>query len=124
MKKLAFLLSLAIIGVSFLSSCKKDSQLSLDKSVYSPGETIVVSFVASPDWDKSAWIGIIPADTPHGKESVNDQYDITYQYINKATNGTMEFTAPTEPGKYDIRMHDTDDGSTGKEIASVTFEVK
>jgi hypothetical protein len=33
----------------------------------------------------------------------------------------MVFTAPSEPGEYDLRMHDTD--SNGKEIASVSFKV-
>jgi len=36
----------------------------------------------------------------------------------------MEFEAPEETGKWDFRMHDTDDGSVGIEVAYVSFEVK
>jgi len=51
--------------------------------------------------------GIIPSTTAHGSEIVNDQYDITYQYIESRTSGVMYFKAPGA-GKWDIRMHDTD----------------
>ncbi len=123
MKKLSLSAIVAFLGLMLLSACGGDD-LKLDKKVYAPGEIIKVEFKASPDWDENAWIGIIPSDVPHGKEAENDNYDISYQYIKKATSGTFEFVAPNEPGKYDIRMHDSDDGSKGVEIASVTFEVK
>jgi len=123
MKKLSFLLSVLFFGMIFLSSCG-DTELKLDKKTYAPEETIKITFTADPNWDDNAWIGIIPSDVAHGKESVNDENDIYYEYINKKTSGTFEFSAPSEPGKYDIRMHDSDDGSKGVEIASVSFEVK
>lgn len=94
--------------------------LSLDKTRFAPGESIVVRFTASANWPSDAWVGIIPASIPHGNEAVNDQHDITYQYLGKRTAGSLTFTAPGS-GNWDFRLHDTDGG--GKEFASVTFTV-
>lgn len=99
-----------------------EDRLRLDKQVFSPGESIAVHFNASPEFAGDAWVGIIPASVPHGKEAVNDQYDLTYQYLKKRTTGTLVFTAPAEPGAYDFRMHDTDSG--GREVGHVPFQVQ
>ena len=99
MKKLSLFLATAVIAIVFFTACNNSTQdLKLDKRVYAPGEIIKVEFKASPDWSEYAWIGIIPSNVAHGKESENDRYDIQYKYINKATSGTLEFTAPSEPG--------------------------
>ncbi len=94
----------------------------LDKNAYAPGEMITVTFTASPTYPINAWVGIIPSEVPHGDEATNDQYDMAYQYLNGMTVGTLMFNAPTTPGSYDIRMHDTD--NDGIEVASATFKVK
>lgn len=109
--------SLALIGCK----AKPAATLTIEKSVFAPGETITVKYTALPTYDSSAWIGIIPAGVPHGSEAENDRHDVTYQYLKKSTAGNMTFTAPTQPGSYDMRMHDTD--SNGMEVASVTFSV-
>ncbi len=96
--------------------------LKLDKTTFSPGEKIKVHFTAPAEFASSAWIGIIPSSIPHGNETKNDEHDIGYRYIEKKTSGTMIFTAPGDPGKYDFRMHDTD--ANGVEVTSITFEVK
>jgi len=124
MKKLSFLV-LIVLGISFFSSCKDEGyKLKLDKDVYAPGETIKVDFTADPNWSEYAWVGIIPSNVSHGKESENDQYDLEYQYLSKKASGTVELTAPSTPGNYDIRMNDADDGTVGLEITYVSFKVK
>jgi len=95
--------------------------LMMNKYSYSPGEVITVTFTAPGMYETNAWIGIIPSHVPHGEEATNDQYDLTYQYLNGMTSGTMTFSAPGVPGSYDFRMHDTD--TNGKEVASVSFVV-
>jgi hypothetical protein len=95
--------------------------LGLDKTRFAPGEAVVVRFTAPGGWPGDAWVGIIPASIPHGSEPVNDQHDITYQYLNKRTAGSLTFRAPDTPGNWDFRLHDTDGG--GKEFASVSFTV-
>ena len=97
------------------------SKLWLEKTVFSPGEEIRVTFHASSNWPQNAWIGIIFSNIQHGSEAVNDQYDITYQYVEGRTHGVMVFTAPG-PGQWDLRMHNTD--SNGREITYVGFNVK
>ena len=95
--------------------------LSVSKNMVSPGEPITVSFSVSPALPNNAWIGIIPSRIPHGSEAVNDQHDITYQHLQGRSRGTMSFSAPAKPGRYDFRMHNTDDN--GQEIAFVSFQV-
>lgn len=96
--------------------------LRLDKVFFKPGEKIALTYSAPDGLAGNAWIGIVPSHVEHGKESVNDQHDLTYQYLNKKKSGVLTYTAPTKPGRYDFRMNDTD--SNGKEIASITFKVK
>lgn len=95
--------------------------LSIQRGQYAPGEAIVVSFTAPASYANDAWIGIIPSAIPHGSEAENDRHDLTYQYLQKRTGGSLSFNAPTQPGDYDLRMHDTD--NNGREVASVSFRV-
>lgn len=95
--------------------------LTLDKTQFQPGEEIQVAFTAPDTWPTDAWVGIIPSDIPHGDEVQNDEYDLSYQYLEGKTSGTLIFVAPDAPGTYDFRLHDTD--TEGKEWASVSFVV-
>ena len=97
------------------------SGLSLDKSQFAPGEQIVVHFYASSTFAANAWVGIIPANVPHGSEAVNDQNDLTYQYLQNRASGELIFQAPGNPGSYDFRMNDSD--NNGNEVGSVSFTV-
>jgi len=100
------------------------SSASLKLSTYSvsPGGSVAVTFTAPAGLASNAWIGIIPSWVAHGSEATNDQYDLAYQYLSGSTSGTLYFSAPTTPGSYDFRMHDTD--NSGSELASVTFTVR
>jgi hypothetical protein len=93
----------------------------LDKAIFGAGEEITVHFTAGPGFAENAWIGIIPSSAPHGSEAENDKYDISYQYLQGKSSGTLIFKAPSQAGMYDFRMHDTD--NNGKEITSVSFQV-
>jgi hypothetical protein len=128
-KKLSTVVSIfaiiALAGAAFVAcgpSKPAGPSLTSDKGTYAPGETINVTFAAPAGLPDDAWVGIIPSGVPHGDEATNDAYDLTYQYLNGMMSGTLVFIAPTVPGSYDLRMHDTD--QNGKEIASVTFTVK
>jgi hypothetical protein len=87
-----------------------------------PGGIFTVNFEAAETFHKNAWLGIIPADIPHGKEVVNDRHNFAYEYIDKRLDGKAILTAPAREGKYDVRLHDSD--TNGREIASVGFEVR
>jgi len=95
--------------------------LRLAKMFYAPGEEIVINFTAPASYPENAWIGILPSGVPHGDEAVNDAYDVCYQYLEGRTTGTVRLVAPAQPGRWDVRMHDTD--SNGREVASLTFAV-
>ncbi len=122
---LIVLIVLAVAAGLVFSACTRGPagpSLKTDKDAYTPGETITVTFTAPEGLPTNAWVGIIPSNVPHGDEAQNDTFDLTYQYLNGMTSGMLVFSAPTVPGSYDFRMHDTD--SNGKEIASVTFTVQ
>lgn len=122
MKKTLWLLLLlaALVGCANLGGGK--ATLSADKAEVNPGETLTVQFTAPGGFEPKAWVGIVPSAVAHGSEATNDQNDLTYQYLEKRTQGTLTFKAPDKPGSYDIRMNDSD--NDGKEVASVTFAVK
>jgi von Willebrand factor type A domain len=101
---------------------KGPGKLEIPKMTFKSGEKVVVSFTAQPDYAKSAWVGIVPAKVAHGDESINDRFDLTYQYLQKRTSGTMTFTVPQSRGSYDFRMFNTDSG--GVETAAVSFNVE
>jgi len=96
--------------------------LLLNKTEFTPGEEIIVSFSAPAEFADKAWIGIIPSDTPHGSEATNDGVDLAYEYLKKRTTGEIKFTVPEQAGSYDIRMNDSN--TDGKEVASKPFVVK
>jgi len=113
---------LAVAAVAFVATgCSSKPSIKLSRTTVGPGDMIVVEYTAPKGYQDNAWIGIIPSEIEHGNETRNDQHDITYKYLRGSTNGSFRFTAPTKPGKYDFRMHDTD--SNGLEVAYVTFEV-
>ena len=109
------------VSFTITGSMSGSASLRLDKRSYYVGETINVTFTAPASFPRNAWIGIIPSNIPHGSETTNDQHDIAYKYLEGMTSGVLSFRAPSNPGSYDIRMHDTDSG--GVEITSVSFTV-
>jgi hypothetical protein len=96
--------------------------LSLERFLFSPGEEIRVRFFGTTGLASNAWIGIVPSEIPHGSEAENDKHDLAFSYLNGRTEGELLFKAPTKPGLYDFRLHDTD--NNGKELDYITFEVK
>ncbi|MEZ0374468.1 MAG: hypothetical protein ACAI44_35600 [Candidatus Sericytochromatia bacterium] len=93
----------------------------LPKTQFKPGETVKLQFRAPGSFLSSAWLGIVPANVPHGEESENDKFDKSYEYLEGKTSGELSFNMPEEPGSYDFRMHDRDD--SGKEACYQTFTV-
>ncbi len=116
MKKLALL----ILSFCVLTLNSYSQTLTTNKKYYKPGEQITVSFTAPSGYSKNAWIGLIPSEVPHGKESVNDHNDRAYKYLEGKTSGTFVFEQKNL-GKFDLRMNDTDDN--GREVASVSFVI-
>jgi len=90
-----------VASVSFTvqgSLLPQEASITLQKNVFAPGEEILVSFAAPPGFADNAWIGIIPSDVPHGRESVNDQHDISYLYLHKKTLGRTQVYGPIPGG--------------------------
>ncbi len=98
------------------------ASLRLVKYSFSPGESVPVSFTAPAGLPTNAWVGVIPSWVAHGSEATNDQQDLSYQYLEGRTSGTLYFSAPTTPGSYDLRMNSGD--SNGSELTYVNFTVR
>jgi hypothetical protein len=97
------------------------SEIILDKKSYAKGEQMVIRFRAPVSWNENAWIGMVPASTKHGKANDADAVDVGYEYLKKRSKGSWKFSAPSESGKYSVRLFDAEDG---KEAASVDFTVE
>ena len=94
-------------------------RLEIAKSRYFSNEEIVIDFTV-PELSHDAWMGIVPAEIPHGDEAVNDEHDVSYKYLQGATIGEFSFPNPGL-GDWTIRLHDKDEG--GRELAYVEFNV-
>lgn len=107
-------------------SFQKDPNTSLaaDKTVYKPGEQIVVKFTAPASFSEWAWIGLIPSHVKHGSEEENDNYDIDYSYLEGKAQGEVYLTAPDKAGDYDVRMNSDDDPASGKEVNYISIKVQ
>lgn len=95
--------------------------ITLNKSAYESTEAILVTLNLPQPLSGSAWVGIVPSDTPHGDEAENDAVDVTYEYVTNAVNGQITLYAPSVEGQYDVRLFDDDDG--GIELDSVSISV-
>lgn len=113
---------LFLVAMTFFILNVHGQTLKLSRDVFLPGEAIEIAFTAPATYASNAWVGIIPSSVPHGSEVENDKHDISYVYLSNRSSGVLKFTAPKQTGRFDFRMHDTD--SNGKEVASVSFEVR
>jgi hypothetical protein len=120
------ILTLSLMSALVLASCGSQvkNKLSVNKTSVKQGESIIVTFKAQGGLDNHAWIGLIPSETEHGSESVNDQYDVSYQYLNGKTSGQLTFIAPQQKGSFDFRLNESDSKTNAKELASVSFTVE
>lgn len=84
-------------------------------------EAVIVDFTAPVEYSKTAWIGVVPSDTPHGSEMAADKVDLSFSQIAKRTSGRIKLPGISKPGRYDVRFFDDD--SLGFEVASVTVTV-
>ncbi len=97
--------------------------LKLNKKSYDVDEVIILTLTWKGTAADNAWVGIVPADIPHGDELVNDDHDIWYQYLDGMNSGEEFGVSITiDPGKYTMRVNENDDG--GAELAWVEFTVK
>ena len=94
-------------------------EIRLARPSFKNGEQIDFTFNA-PELPDDAWIGIVPAEIPHGDETVNDQHETAYKYLEGRTRGSFSLPNPG-PGQWTMRLNDTDDN--GREIAYASFTV-
>ncbi|WP_370784790.1 leucine-rich repeat protein [Ruminococcus callidus] len=70
--------------------------------------------------DNSAWIGVVPSDTPHNEQDA-DRVDVNYISLRDFESGAFpEITVPNDiSGSYDLRIYSSD--YNGSELACVSF---
>lgn len=98
--------------------------MKMDKEKYSVDEEIKITVTWEGTPADDTWIGIIPAEVPHGSEEENDQYDTDYRYfVDMKSGDTFVFEyGVMEPGEYTMRINESDAG--GAELAWCKFTVK
>ena len=95
-----------------------DIRIELQKGTYMSNESISVNFTG-PLLGADSWMGIVPAGTKHGDETVNRYNRLSYVDMEGQSIGTHIFENPGE-GNWTIRMNNDD----GEEIAYVEFNVE
>ncbi len=112
------LLCLQLFSLSAAAAdVKGDASIVLDKEEYVQGDRISVTFQAPEEWARDAWVGIVSAAAPHGRETL-DVKQTTHQYLEKRSVGVMVFKAPA-PGEWEARLYDA--ARNGREAAVVRF---
>ena len=81
--------------------------------------TADVNYVNFSD-DNSAWIGVVPSDTPHNEQDA-DRVDVNYISLRDFESGAFPgITVPNDiSGSYDLRIYSSD--YNGSELACVSF---
>ncbi|GGF86058.1 hypothetical protein [Alteromonas lipolytica] len=93
-----------------------------DKAFYSPGEPVLISYSVPDTVKDSAYFAIVPSDVPHVDERTVDSHDVSYKKIDRKYQSTLQMSAPSKPGTYDVRFQDND--SNGYELGYVSFTVR
>jgi hypothetical protein len=107
--------------ITSLEFNKIEPTITLEKTTFKPNEDFMVRFTIAPCISSDSWIGIVPSDVPHGDEKINrENIAFFHDVLRNQSSGDREFRTNFKEGSYDIRMNDP---TTGKEIASVSFNV-
>ena len=116
-RALALALTLALAGALPAAAAEGDGEgsgvrLSVEKTVFDPGEEIAVSYsgVTAGMAAAHAWIGISAAGAD-AAVYFNDNYQFT-----GIGSGSLTLTAPAEPGEYELRFY------TGNDAAEENFD--
>jgi hypothetical protein len=96
----------------------RQSFVDVEFTAINRGQDADLKYHSSDKLTGTAWLGVIPADVPHGDGYENDKYDVVYVYLKGKASGSLEIHIPTNipQGEYEIRIFDSD--SNGREIAS------
>lgn len=120
----------ALVGVGIFFAIKggtgkaeDKTTVELNKEEYEQGEKISVTYSIVEEIEDSAWIGIVPSDTPHGDEEDGDAADVSYEYLEGDKSGSITLYAPYELGEYDVRIYSADSSTAGEELGYATFTV-
>ena len=72
--------------------------------------------------DNSAWIGVVPSDTPHNEQDA-DRADVNYIFLRNFESGAFPgITVPNDiSGSYDLRIYSND--YNGSELACTNFKI-
>lgn len=99
MKKqsVSLILTLALCAILALPALAVEG-ISLDKTVYIPGESITVTYsgVTAAEVSNRCWIGVARAD------AAPESY-LSWGYVRQGS-GTLSFEAPSNPGDYELRF--------------------
>lgn len=105
--------TVAIPGGSTVTPPTSGASLRPLASTPAPGAPIDVAFAGAPG-NARDWIGLY-------RDGESGRAYLAYLYTDGATDGTLTFTAPDEPGRYQFRLYEND--GYVELAASTSFEV-
>lgn len=79
-----------------LAAIRAKASLNANPASVVPGESITVSFTGAPGYSLD-WIGLYKAGDKNTKR-------LSYQYLNRQKNGSVDFIAPSTAGQYEFRL--------------------
>jgi hypothetical protein len=90
------------------------------------GDTVEVAYRAPAERDRSAWVGLIPANVPHGAQRPNDNADVVFVRVPKEDAGVLTIRIPPNatPGGYQFRMFPSDQDRFDEVASTGTFAVR
>ncbi len=89
---------------------------------YPLGQDIGVRFEAPPEFAQKAWIGLIPDQVKDESSEENMKQAARWSHINGRDKGEIKLMAPEQPGSYDVRIFDSQDG--GRMVKSINIKVE
>jgi hypothetical protein len=122
MKKL---ISLAILVAIVLLGCGAggSGSITVEKTSLEPDEWFNVDYTVDSSLIDTAWVGVVPESVAHNAEDTWMESDSWDWCDEEGGSGTVELYAPSEPGKYEVRLCSGSE-EEDKELAVVAIEVK
>lgn len=109
-------------GVKALPVAHSKQPLALSAFQVRAGDEITAAY-AIPEGLERPWVGLIPASVTSLKESDNDAKDVAWIYADSGVSWYWTFHAPSEPGRYVIRIFPADNDLCYAITEGVYFDV-
>lgn len=93
-------------------------RISVGARAYARGQRVLVTVVASDTYASDATLYLVPAESPRGDARATERNSMEARLIGAVYSRRVFFTAPAAPGRYAIRLWNTQRPGRAREVAS------